>query len=265
MTTWKKHFEVCARVNIGPNALTSKATTSENEHADRAMIFAGTTDDEGRPDEQWIEHCDASDRDGKLTGGGLFDHLVAVYQSKADQKKEADILVMCLRGGSLKDVAMLAKELGSNPRVMQAIDYRSMIATALKLIAKKGRSGELTETDLCRFTLTALTSSVKVQGHTLIDAEILAIRSEFTKKPDDNEGEVVVFGEAGACQRMQRKREDVVQHVKADDQDSSTIVNILTPFSDDDETPAVPVQTVGAGGGGPSGAGTGGGCTVPQK
>ena len=144
--------------------------------------------------------------------------------------------------------------------MMQAIDYRSMIATALKLIAKKGRSGELTETDLCRFTLTALTSSVKVQGHALIDAEILAIRSEFTKKQDDNEGEVVVFDVAGACQRMQRKREDVVQHVNADDQDSSTIVNILTPFSDDDETSAVPVQSVGAGGGDTSGAGTGGGA-----
>jgi len=57
----------------------------------------------------------------------------------------------------------------------------------------------LTETDLCRFTLTALTSSV-----------ILAIRSEFTKKQDDYEGEVVVFDVAGACQRMQRKREDAV-------------------------------------------------------
>ena len=101
---------------------------------------------------------------------------------------------------------------------------------------------------------------MKVQGHALIDAEILAIRSEFKKKQDDDEGEVVVFDVAGACQRMQRKREDVVQHVNADDQDSSTIVNILTPFSDDDETSAVPVQSVGAGGGDTSGAGTGGGA-----
>ena len=56
-----------------------------------------------------------------------------------------------------------------------------------------------------------------------------------------------------------------VQHVNADDQDSSTVVNILTPFCDDDETPAVPVQSVGAGGGGTSGVGTGGGARFPRS